>query len=77
MLCTAEIIEVNKESDETPAILKYADDQKDVDLIMLMTQHETGLIPFFVDKQATEIIRLSRIPVMSIIPKDMGDTLAR
>jgi len=77
VLCTAEIIEVNKESDETPAILKYADDQKDVDLIMLMTQHETGLIPFFVDKQATEIIRLSRIPVMSIIPKDMGDTLAR
>ena len=75
--CTAEILEANKESEETPLILKYADDQKDVDLIMIMTQHETGLIPFFVDKQATEIIRLSRIPVMSIIPKDMGDTLAR
>jgi hypothetical protein len=44
---------------------------------MIMTQKETGFIPFFVDKQATEIIRLSSIPVMSIIPKDMGDTLAR
>lgn len=75
--CTAEIIEAHKESDETPLILKYAEDQKDVDLIMIMTQQETGLIPFFVDKQATEIIRLSRFPVMSIVPKDMGDTLAR
>lgn len=75
--CTAEIIEANKESEETPLILKYAEDQKDVDLIMIMTQQETGFIPFFVDKQATEIIRLSRIPVMSVVPKDMGDTLAR
>jgi nucleotide-binding universal stress UspA family protein len=75
--CTAEILEANKESEETPLILKYAEDQKDVDLIMIMTQQETGLIPFFVDKQATEIIRLSRFPVMSVIPKDMGDTLAR
>jgi nucleotide-binding universal stress UspA family protein len=75
--CTAEILEAQKESEETPMILKYAEDQKNVDLIMLMTQKETGLIPFFVDRQATEIIRLSRFPVMSIIPKDMGDTLAR
>jgi nucleotide-binding universal stress UspA family protein len=75
--CTAEILEANKESEETPLILKYAEEQKDVDLIMIMTQQETGFIPFFVDRQATEIIRLSRYPVMSIIPKDMGDTLAR
>ncbi len=75
--CTAEILEASKESEETPLILKYAEDQQDVDLIMIMTQQETGFIPFFVDKQATEIIRLSRIPVMSVVPKDMGDTLAR
>ncbi len=75
--CSAEIIEVNKESEETPTILNYAKNQGDVDLIMIMTQQETGLIPFFVDKQATELIRLSSIPVMSIIPKDTGDTLAR
>ena len=75
--CSAEVIEANKESEETPLIFKYAQDQGDVDLIMIMTQHETGLIPFFLSSQSTEIIRLSSIPVMSIIPKDTGDTLAR
>ncbi|MEI6123354.1 MAG: universal stress protein [Bacteroidota bacterium] len=75
--CSTEIIEANKESEETSLLLKYAKDQGDIDLIMIMTQQETGLIPFFIDKQATEIIRLSSIPVMSIIPKDTGDTLAR
>lgn len=75
--CTAEIIDANKESEEVPAILQYAADQGDIDLIMIMTQKETGLIPFFVDSQATEIIRTSSIPVMSIVPQDMGEMLAR
>jgi len=74
--CTSEIIEVNKESEEVPAILKYAK-ENEVDLIMLMTQKETGFIDFFVDSQTNEIIRLSDIPVMSIVPKNMGENLAR
>ena len=75
--CTTEIIEVGKESEDVPALLVYAKQQGDVDLIMIMTQHETGLIPFFVSSQSTEIIRNSDIPVLSIIPKDTGETLAR
>lgn len=75
--CSIELLEAGSESDEVPMILKYAEDQKDIDLIMIMTQQETGFIPFFLDKQATGVIRLSRIPVMSIIPKDTGETLAR
>jgi nucleotide-binding universal stress UspA family protein len=75
--CTSEILEANKESEEVPMMLQYAKDQGDIDLIMIMTQKETGWTEFFVDSQATDIIRLSDIPVMSIIPKDMGENLAR
>lgn len=75
--CTSEILEANKESEEVPMILDYAKEQGDVDLIMIMTQKETGWTEFFVDSQATDIIRMSDIPVMSIIPKDMGESLAR
>ncbi len=75
--CTSEIVEVNKESEEVPMILQYAKEQGDIDLIMIMTQKETGWTEFFVDSQATDIIRLSDIPVMSINPKDMGESLAR
>jgi nucleotide-binding universal stress UspA family protein len=75
--CTAEILEANKESEEVPMMLEFAKAQGDIDLIMIMTQKETGWTEFFVDSQATDIIRLSDIPVMSIIPKDMGETVAR
>lgn len=75
--CTGEIIEAAKESEEVPTILDYAAAQGDVDLIMVMTQKENALIPFFVDSQTTELIRLSKVPVMSVVPRDLGDTLAR
>ncbi len=74
--CTAEMIEVSKESEQISAMLVYAKQQGDIDLIMIMTQQETGLIPFFVSSHATEMIRISDLPVMSIIPKDMGETLS-
>lgn len=75
--CQAEVVQIPGESLMIKKMLEYAEDQKDVDLIMIMTQQETGLIPFFVDKEASEVIRLSSIPVMSIVPKDTGETLAR
>lgn len=74
--CTAEIIEAAKESDDVPTMLVYAKQQGDIDLIMIMTQQETSIIPFFVSSQTTEFIRKADIPVMSIIPKDMGETLS-
>ncbi|HOY31862.1 MAG TPA: universal stress protein [Bacteroidales bacterium] len=74
--CTAEMIEAAKESDMVPTMLVYAKQQGDIDLILIMTQQETGLTPFFVNSHATEVIRQSDFPVMSIVPKDLGETLS-
>jgi len=70
--CTAEIIEdVENEKALIPAVLKYAEDQDDIDLIMIMTQQESGVIEFFIGSRAQEFVRLSPIPVMSIVPKEL------
>ncbi len=71
--CAAELIPKTDEH-KSPAcsILNYADKQGDVDLIMIMTQQETGLFEFFIGSSAQEIIRRARVPVMSIIPKELG-----
>lgn len=75
---TAEIIESEHGSRTLiPAILDYAHEQGDIDLIMIMTQQEVGWVEFFVGSHATEMIRSSDIPVMSIIPKDTGERLSR
>lgn len=69
---TAELIETE---DNTKAlansVLKYADDIK-ADLIMIMTQQETKLVEYFIGSSAQTIIRMSNVPVMSIIPKELG-----
>jgi nucleotide-binding universal stress UspA family protein len=75
---TAEIIESEHGSRTLiPAILDYAHQQGDIDLIMIMTQQEVGWVEFFVGSHATEMIRSSDIPVMSVVPKDTGERLAR
>lgn len=55
-----------------PAILDFADKEGDIDLIMIMTQQENRLVEFFIGSAAQQIIRQSKIPVMSIIPKELG-----
>jgi nucleotide-binding universal stress UspA family protein len=73
--CTAELVEsTGKESSLVPIILRYAAEQGDIDLITIMTQNELSLIQFFVSSSAQEMIRLSDIPVMSVIPKELGYT---
>ena len=71
--CSSELIRKTGEH-KSPAcsILNYADEQGDVDLIMIMTQQETGLFEFFIGSSAQEIIRRSKVPVMSIIPQELG-----
>ena len=68
---TFEIIE-SKDEENTlvPAILDYASHQGDIDLILILTQQEIGIVEYFVGSHAQEFIRLSPIPVMSIIPED-------
>lgn len=71
--CTADIVEnVGSEKNLIPALLQYADEQADIDLIMIMTQQEVGVIDFFIGSRAQEFVRLSPIPVMSIAPKELG-----
>ncbi|MCX6246243.1 MAG: universal stress protein [Bacteroidetes bacterium] len=71
--CTAEIVEdVENEKALIPTVLNYAEKQGDIDLIMIMTQQEAGVIEFFVGSRAQEFVRLSPVPVMSIVPKELG-----
>jgi nucleotide-binding universal stress UspA family protein len=71
--CTFEVIEI-KDDDKTyvPAVLKYAEEQGDIDLIIISANQEVGLVEYFVGSLSQDFIRLSEIPVMTVIPKDLG-----
>ena len=70
--CSFEIVESDDdEKTLVPAILNYATQQGDIDLILILTQQEIGIVEYFVGSHAQEFIRLSSIPVMSIIPKEI------
>jgi nucleotide-binding universal stress UspA family protein len=73
--CTSEIVE-SQDGDKTlvPTILNYAHEQGDIDLIVILTQQEIGFVEFFVGSHAQEFLRLSDIPVLSVIPKELGFT---
>lgn len=73
--CSFEVIE-SKGGEKTlvPSALEYAEKQGDIDLIVIMTQQEIGIVEYFVGSHAQEFIRLSDIPVMSIVPKELGFT---
>jgi nucleotide-binding universal stress UspA family protein len=70
--CTFEIIEL-KDDEKTfvPSILKYTEQQGDIDLIIILSQQEVGLVEYFVGSQSQDFMRLSEIPVMSIRPVDL------
>lgn len=71
--CSGEIIEKHGSSKTlAPLILDYAEKEKDVDLIMIMTQREAGLFDLFLGSSAQHILSHSKVPVMTIIPKELG-----
>lgn len=71
--CTTKIIEKSgSEKTLAPMILDYAKNEKDIDLIMIMTQTEAGLFDLFLGSSAQHFITHSEVPVMSIIPKQLG-----
>jgi len=73
--CSFEVVEnAGGEKTLVPSILNYAKQQGDIDLIIILTQQEIGIVEYFVGSHAQEFIRLSDIPVMSIIPKELGFT---
>lgn len=73
--CEAEIIESPRgERTHVPAILDYARSKGDVDLIVIMTQQEYSIVEFFVGSHAQEFLRISEIPVVSVVPSENGFT---
>ena len=71
--CSFEVIEIKDDIKSfVPSILKYADQQSDIDMIIILSQQEVGLVEYFVGSQSQDLIRLSDIPVMSIRPINMG-----
>lgn len=74
--CIGEILESDEEHRTlVPIILNYADEHTDIDLIMIMTQQEVGIVEYFVGSHAQEMVRKAKVPVMSIIPKDLGERM--
>lgn len=72
--CTANLVKESEDAKSlVPIMMKYIDEQKDIDLIMTMTQQEMNFTEYFLGSHASELIRKSNIPVMSIIPRDMGE----
>jgi nucleotide-binding universal stress UspA family protein len=71
--CTTEFVEnIDNEKALIPALLDYAKRQGDIDLVMIMTQQEAAVIEYFIGSRAQEFVRLSPIPVMSVVPKELG-----
>jgi len=71
--CTFEVIEMKDDVKSfVPSILKYAEKQGDIDLVIIITAQEVGLVEYFVGSPSLDFIRLSEIPVMSIRPKDLS-----
>lgn len=73
--CSFEVVESHGgEKTLVPSVLNYAYQQGDIDLIIILTQQEIGIVEYFVGSHAQEFIRLSDIPVMSVIPRELGIT---
>lgn len=71
--CTTQLVEASPEAKTlVPIIMKYVEQEGDIDLILLMTQQEIGFTEFFMGSYASEVIRKANVPVMSIIPHDTG-----
>ena len=71
--CTGEILEKQGTSKTlAPLIIDYSNKDETIDLIMIMTQRESGLFDLFLGSSAQYIISNTEAPVMTIIPKELG-----
>jgi nucleotide-binding universal stress UspA family protein len=71
--CSGQIIEKKGTARSlTPMLLQFSEKHEDIDLIIIMTQKESGLFDLFLTSSAQDIITESKVPVMTIIPKQLG-----
>lgn len=76
--CTGEILEcASGESSFVRMIIDYVKSRPAIDLIVITTQAEINFIDYFIDSEATQLIRQSPVPVMSIVPKNLGTSSAK
>ncbi len=69
--CTSKLVDCD-ESCLVPTIMTMINTTPDIDLLIIMTQQENLIVEYFMGSTAQELIRLSEIPVMSVVPKEMG-----
>jgi len=73
---TGEIIEPSKGvKGLIPILLKYIDEHPDLDLAIIMTQQENEITDFFIGSSATAFIRKAKLPVLSIIPRQLDSVI--
>lgn len=76
--CQTEFIETNNTKNSmVSVVMKYLEEHREIDLVVIMTQKEIGIIEYFLDSGAQQIIRSSPVPVMSIVPRELGQTSMR
>jgi nucleotide-binding universal stress UspA family protein len=69
---TGEIIESDAEHKTlVPILMNYERQHEEIDLIIIMTQQENAITHFFMGSHATEYIRQSEPPVMTVIPEQL------
>jgi nucleotide-binding universal stress UspA family protein len=61
------------ESCLVPTILTYINTTPEIDLLVIMTQQEVAIVEYFMGSTAQEVIRQAEIPVLSVIPKEVGN----
>lgn len=73
--CTGEILNCPQgQTSNVQMILDYVASHNDIDLIVITTQAESDFIEYFIDSEATQLIRQATVPVMSLVPKVLGSS---
>ncbi|MFN8135413.1 MAG: hypothetical protein U0Z17_09395 [Bacteroidales bacterium] len=67
------VVESNDDEDTlVPAILDYAVKQEDIDLILILTQQEIGIVEYFVDPTPRNLSACRPYPLCPLSPKPTG-----
>ncbi len=69
--CSSSIIDSKNDNDHKAIINRYIESHPNIDLAIIMTQQENDFTEFFVGSSATALIRSIKIPVLSVIPREL------
>jgi len=73
--CKSAIIESKSDNSLTPIINRYIANNPDFDLAIIMTQQEDDITEFFLGSSATAFIRSIKLPVLSVIPRELDQII--